>query len=68
MAKKIRYINSLIEDLDKIEDAQTLNKQINEILTIYEYFKNDERYKYVLQYIKKDDNLNEESIDKIYKE
>ena len=56
MTKKIRYINSLIEELENIEDVQALNNQINEILSIYEYFKNDEKYKYVLEYIKSDDN------------
>ena len=68
MAKKIRYINSLIDNLDKVDDIQALNKQIIEILSIYEYFKNDEKYKCVINYIKRDDNLNEESIDRIYKE
>lgn len=68
MSKKIRYINSLLEKLENIEDVQALNEQINEILSIYEYFKNDEKYKYVIEYIKSDNNLVEESVNKIYKE
>ena len=68
MTKKLRSVNILLEELEKIDNKEKLQNQINEIICMYEYFKNDDKYKYVLEYIKRDDNLNEESINKIYKE
>lgn len=72
MTKKLRYLNMLFEQYDdekiKKEQSNNLEKQIIEIIDIYNYFNNDEKYNKIMNYLKNDSNLNKNSIEQIYKD
>ena len=68
MTKKLRYLISLIDNLDKIKEKDELSNQISEIINIYYYFKNDNDYAEILSYLKNDSNLNRQSVENIYKD
>ncbi len=55
--------------IQKLKDSKVEElkyDELNELCLIYDYLKNDEKYKEVLQYKKKDSNLNEQSINLIF--
>lgn len=57
------------EKIDSLEHDNNIDiKTINEILGMYKYFEEDEKYKQILNYIKDDSNLSKTSVDMIYKD
>ncbi len=66
--KAFEYMVSKIKEIYQNKPGLELNNNdINEVLGMYEYFKEDENYKKVINYIKSDSNLSKELVDIIYK-
>ncbi len=70
------YSKLNLNDLDKFSKEEVFENMMKEIYAsdtvsdevkkLYKYFKNEERYNKILEYKKKDDNLDKETINKIF--
>ncbi len=65
MILKLKECESLIDNLD---NTKIFKSKVEEILSLYKYFQNDEKYNELLNYIKDDSNLSISTINKIYKD
>lgn len=65
----IYKIKECEEKIDSLEDSKNIDINIiNEILGMYKFFEEDEKYSKILGYIKDDSNLSKTSVDRIYKD
>lgn len=67
MISKIKELLSQIDEESTSLNEETILK-INEVLALYSYFSNNNNYTQIMEFLKNDDNLSENSINKIYNE
>lgn len=68
--KSFEYMVNLLKEVlnDNLEnkDINIDSKKIEEIVALYNYLKNDEKYEEIMEYVKDDNNLSKEIVDDIY--